>query len=142
MKKKSDHERFLPFKHLPTKGKERSFTCELLQKSGRFRLYKPDKQFLLQLVKFGPGKGLPDFVKFYDELDRRLLKKYGQTRHEMGFHEIFTFVTSGLYDMVVLWDAPNLDTANKILAETINPALKTTFHEQGVLLLLLLLFRP
>ena len=122
LRKQNAPEKLLPFKHL-TRRKERSFKCDVLQRSGRTYLYKPERQFLVQLVKFAPGKGLQDYVKFYDEIDRRLRKKYRMTRHQMDMHEIVTFVTYGEYDMVVLWDAKDLDTVNKVLAEAINPAI-------------------
>ena len=42
-------------------------------------------------------------------------------RHGMDIHEIVTFLTWGRYDMVVLWDAPDVRTYNKFLVSWINP---------------------
>lgn len=40
----------------------------------------------------------------------------------MDIHEIATFLTWGKHDMVVIWDAPDLETYNKFLASWVNPA--------------------
>jgi uncharacterized protein with GYD domain len=81
-------------------------------------LLLPERQFFVQLVKFAPGKGPKDFFEFHIHLDEKLKRMYkGKTRCEgMKIHEIVSFVTWGLYDMVVLWDAPSMATANEFLA--------------------------
>jgi len=121
LKKQNGPQVLLPIKHL-TARKERTFRAKLLQRYGRIALLQPDRQFVIQLVKFAPGKGPQDWLKYYEELDRRLRKRYGMTRHQMDFHEIITFATWGRYDMVAIWDANDLGTVNKVLAESINPA--------------------
>jgi hypothetical protein len=77
----------------------------------------PERQFFVQLVKFAPGKGPEDFFTFYIDLDKKLKTMYGKTRCEgMKIHEIISLLTWGPYDMVVLWDAPDMNTANEFLA--------------------------
>jgi len=59
------------------------------------------------LVKLKKGKRKEDFVEFFERVDRKLVDKYGRTRHRMDIHERVTYVTRGKYDLVVLYDAPN-----------------------------------
>ena len=106
----------LPFTHTSTHGKKRltrKFRGELLKKNNDYSLILPDRQFFVQLVKFAPGKGPKDWVAFHKGMNRH--------RHSMDIHEIATFLTWGRYDMVVIWDAPDLETYNKFLASWVNP---------------------
>lgn len=122
MERQTVSQSILPIMHV-SRGRERSFKCKPVQTYGGIALLKPDRQLLVQLVKFAPGKGPQDYVKYYEELDRRLRRRYKKTRHQMDYHEIASFATYGRYDMVVLWDAKDLDTVNRVLAESINPAI-------------------
>lgn len=103
----------LPFTHLPGKGRQRKFKGEVLKQARDYNLILPDRQFFVQLVTFAPGKGPKDWVAFHKNMNRR--------RHGMDIHEIATFLTWGRYDMVVIWDAKDLETYNKFLASWINP---------------------
>jgi uncharacterized protein with GYD domain len=110
----------LPFKHMAYEG-ERSFKCVTEKKAKRYRLMIPERQFFVQFVRFAAGTGPEDYVEHYREIDKALKGKYGKTRHQMGIHEIATFITLGRYDMVVLWDAPDMATYNKFMAAWPNP---------------------
>ena len=101
------------------KKKDRGpFKCKVLKEG----VLLPERQFFVQLVKFAPGKGPKDFFDFYTALDKKLKAMYGKTRCEqMDIHEIVSFLTWGQYDMVVLWDAPDMTTANEFLAAWVDP---------------------
>ena len=102
------------------KKKDRGpFKCRTLKEG----ILLPERQFFVQLVKFAPGKGPKDFFDCYINMDEKLKRMYkGKTRCEgMKIHEIVSFVTWGPYDMVVLWDAPSMTTANEFLAAWIDP---------------------
>jgi len=103
----------LPFTHLPGKGRPRKFKGQVLKQTRDYSLVLPDRQFFVQLVKFAAGKGPSDWVAFHKNMNRR--------RHGMDIHEIATFLTWGRCDMVVLWDAPNIERYNEFLASWINP---------------------
>lgn len=103
----------LPLTHLPRIGRQRKFKGQVLKQARDFNLVLPDRQFFVQLVKFAAGKGPSDWVAFHKNMNRR--------RREMDIHEIATFLTWGRYDMVVIWDAPDVETYNKFLASWINP---------------------
>ena len=103
----------LPFTHLPKGKPPRRFTGRVLKKHPDYSLIHPDRQFIIQLVKFAPGKGPKDWVAFHRGMNQR--------RHKMDIHEIATFLTWGEYDMAVLWDAKDLKTHNEFLASWINP---------------------
>ena len=101
------------------KHKDRVFQCEKIPNT-EFLL--PKRQFFVQLVKFAPGKGPKDFFDFYIHLDAKVQKMYGGKRcKDMDIHEIANFLTWGSYDMIVLWDAPNMEAANKLLAASLDP---------------------
>jgi hypothetical protein len=123
----------LPIMHV-SRGRKRSFKCKPIQTYAGITMLKPDRQLLVQLVKFAPGKGPQDYVKYYEELDRRLRRRYKKTRHQMDYHEIASFTTYGRFDMVVLWNARDLDTVNLVLAESINPAITKTFGTSETLI--------
>ena len=110
MKKKPKED--LPFIHLSRKGRRR-FKGEVLKRGAGYSLILPDRQFFVQLVKFAPGKGPKDWVAFHNRMNAR--------RHQMDIHEIATFLTWGRYDMVVIWDAKDLETYNRFLASWVNP---------------------
>ena len=106
----------LPFTHLsfhPKGRRARRFRGQLLKKATDYNLVLPDRQFFVQLVKFVPGRGPKDWVAFHKSMNRQ--------RRGMDIHEIATFLTWGRYDMVVIWDAPDLETYNKFLASWVNP---------------------
>ena len=114
-------EETIPLKHVRKDGKERSFKGTVVKDTPDYKLIKPDRVLFVQLVKFAPGKGPNDYVQAYKDLDRELMSKYNQTRCQMDCHEIATFLTLGRYDMVVLWDAPDLETYQKVVAASVNP---------------------
>ncbi len=114
-------EETIPLKHVRKDGKERSFKGTVVKDTPDYKLIKPDRVLFVQLVKFAPGKGPNDYVQAYKDLDRELMSKYNQTRCQMDCHEIVTFLTLGRYDMVVLWDAPDLETYQKVVAASVNP---------------------
>lgn len=114
-------EETIPLKHVRKDGKERSFKGTVVKDTPDYKLIKPDRVLFVQLVKFAPGKGPNDYVQAYKDLDRELKSKYNQTRCQMDCHEIVTFLTLGRYDMVVLWDAPDLETYQKVVAASVNP---------------------
>ncbi len=101
---------------LDMRHKDRKFRCRTVKKVDKplYRLVIPERQFFVQLISFAPGKGPKDYVEFHEKLNER--------RHSMDIHEIATFLTWGPYDMVVIWDAPNLETYNEFLAEWVNPS--------------------
>jgi uncharacterized protein with GYD domain len=104
------------------KKKERIFKCKILKKTPGLTLLLPERQFFVQLIKFAPGKGPKDYNDFYKEVDERLRKMYdGDRCGGLDIHEIVSFLTWGRYDMVVLWDAPDMITANKFLAAWVDP---------------------
>jgi hypothetical protein len=109
---KNDRAR-LPFTHLPKGKKARTFEGQVLKRHSDYSLVHPDRQFIIQLVRFTPGKGPKDWVAFH--------KNKNALRHKMDIHEIATFLTWGKYDMIVLWDAKDLKTYNEFLASWINP---------------------
>jgi len=111
----------IPFKHVGKDGKDRSFEGAVVKETSNYKLIKPDRVLLVQLVKFAPGKGPNDYIQAYKDLDRELRAKYNKTRCEMDCHEITTFLTLGRYDMIVLWDAPDLETYQKVVAASVNP---------------------
>ena len=111
----------LPIKHVTHDKQERTFYGRVVKKTDDYSLILPKHQFFVQSVKFAPGKGPGDYVRAYKALDDQLKKMYGKTRCEMGIHEIVTFVTYGRHDLVVLWDAPNIETYHKFLAASLNP---------------------
>ena len=111
----------LPFKHVMKDKTERTFKGTVLKATPDYKLVKSERAFFVQLVKFAPGKGPQDYVNSYRDIDNELRKKYGKTRCEMDCHEIATFLTLGRYDMVVLWDAPDLETYQQVAAASVNP---------------------
>ena len=123
--KKFDYE----FKIVPLEkkgeGKERPFECRLVRKAENFQLLMPKRQLFLQFIKFAPGMGIKDYLEFYlKQVDGRCEERYGKgmTRHKkFDIHEVLTFVTLGAYDLVVLWDAPDMATFNEFLATVIEP---------------------
>jgi hypothetical protein len=94
--------------------KERKFKCRTVKKGENYSLMIPERQLFVQLVRFAPGKGPKDYVEFHEN--------FNTPRHKKDIHEIATFLTWGTYDMVVIWDAPNLETYNEFLASWINPS--------------------
>lgn len=112
----------LPFKHVSETEGERTFDGTVIKELPDYQLVVPSRVFFLQMVKFAPGKGFKDYVDCYDAVDVELKNKYGKTRCEMGCHEIVSFSTLGRYDMVVLWDAPDLQTYQRIVAELMTAA--------------------
>lgn len=78
-------------------------------------------QYFVTLVKFGPGYGPKDFMKFLYEHDKYLVERKKPTRHERGIHEDQTFITIGNYDMVIVWRAPNFEAAKNYLNDFLNP---------------------
>lgn len=111
----------LPFKHVKRDKTERSFKGKVLKSTPDYKLVKPDRALLVQLIRFAPDKGPKDYVGFYKYLDTELQKKYGKTRCEMDVHEITTFLTLGTYDMIVLWDAPDSETFHRVVTAQVNP---------------------
>lgn len=113
----------LPFKHVRKDKTERSFEGTVVRdsKEHRYKLVKPERVLFLQVVKFAPGNGPKDYIKAYKDIDDELKTNYGKTRCEMDCHEIASFVTLGRHDMIVLWDAPNLETYQRVLAASVNP---------------------
>ena len=104
------------------KKKDRIFKGKIVSDKEGLRLMLPERQFFIQLIKFAPGKGPKDYFDFYIKLDKILQQMYGFDRCDgMDIHEIASFVTWGRYDMVVLWDAPDMRTANKFLAAWVDP---------------------
>ena len=110
---KKNSKAILPFTHLPGEGKPRKFKGQVLKQARDYNLVLPERQFFVQLATFAPGKGVSDWIAFHKTMNRR--------RHAMDIHEIATFLTWGRYDMVVIWDAPDIETYNKFLASWINP---------------------
>lgn len=98
---------------LDMRHKERRFKCRTVKKEAKYSLMIPERQFLVQLIRFAPGKGPNDYVEFHESFNKRRHEKY-------DIHEIATFLTWGNYDMVVIWDAPDLETYNEFLASWIN----------------------
>jgi uncharacterized protein with GYD domain len=111
----------LPFKHIRKDKTERTFDGTVVKDGPGYKFVKPNRAFFLQLVKFVPGKGFKDYVEAYAEIDKELKKKYGKTRCEMDCHEIATFLTLGRHDMIVLWDAPDLETFQRVITAAVNP---------------------
>jgi len=121
LSKEKEKEATLPFKHVRRDGTERIFKGTVVKTTPDYTLVKPERVFFIQWIKFAPGKGPRDYINSHRELDNELKKKYGKTRCEMDCHEIVTFLTLGRNDMVVLWDAPNLETYQRIVAASVNP---------------------
>jgi uncharacterized protein with GYD domain len=113
----SNWDALLPIIHIShdDKGKrtDRTFNCRSVKKDPLYSLMIPQRQIFVQLIKFAPGKGPKDYVQFHDGMNA--------DRRKMDIHEIATFLTWGRYDMVVIWDAPNLEKYNEFLALWINP---------------------
>lgn len=104
------------------KKKDRVFKCKIVSEQPGLRLMLPERQLFVQLIKFAPGKGPKDYYDFYINLDKKLQKMYGGPRCEhLDVHEIVSLLTWGSYSMVVLWDAPDMMTANKFLAAWVDP---------------------
>jgi hypothetical protein len=109
------------------KRKERKFNSKTIVKESGLTLSLPERQFFVQLIKFAPGKGPKDYYDFYIRLEEKLRGLYGAGKPDwtrcadMDVHEIVSFVTWGSYDMAVIWDAPNMETANKFLAAWVDP---------------------
>jgi hypothetical protein len=109
-------------KEMHIRHKKRTFKSKIVSHKPGLRLMLPERQFFIQLIKFAPGKGPKDYFDFYIKLDKKLQQMYGGNRCDgMDIHEIVSFVTWGNYDMVVLWDAPDMRTANKFLAAWVDP---------------------
>jgi len=120
---KSDREK-LPFTHLSKAVKTpREFEGDVLKRTEDYTLIHPDRQFIIELVKFAPGMGPQDWVDFHKDIN--------DMRHKMDIHEIATFLTWGEHDMVVLWDAKDLRTYNEFLAKTINPKKRSYGHSHS-----------
>jgi len=81
------------------------------------------RQGFVMLVKFAAQKGPQNVADFFDYVDTKLQQKYGKNRHEMDIHERNTYVTLGQYDMVIVWDAPDMDTASKFFGTWVNPGI-------------------
>lgn len=81
------------------------------------------RQVFVMLVKFAPGKGPRDLVDFFDYVDTKLKAdpKIKMTRCEMDVHERLTYITWGRYDMVIVWDAPDMARATEFLSAWVNP---------------------
>ena len=105
----------LPIKHISKTEGERSFDGTVIKETSDYKLVKPRRVFFVQMVKFAPGKSFKDYTDCYDAVDIELKKKYGKTRCEMDCHEIITFATLGRHDMVALWDAPDLETFQRVV---------------------------
>ena len=124
--KKNDREK-LPFTHLSkTAVKPREFEGDVLKRNADYTLVRPDRQFIVELVKFAPGMGPQDWVDYHKDLN--------EIRHKMGkdgIHEIATFLIWGTYDMVVLWDAEDLKTYNEFLALSVNPKKRFYGHSHS-----------
>lgn len=103
----------LPFIHLSKKLGTREFKGDVCKQTADYMLVHPDRQFIIELVKFAPGMGPKDWVMFHKDINAM--------RRRMDIHEIATFLTWGEHDMVVLWDAKDLKTYNEFLARTLNP---------------------
>ena len=112
----------LPFKHISATEGERTFDGKVVKETTDYKLVIPNRVFFVQMVKFAPCKGFKDYVDCYSTIDVELKKKYGKTRCEMGCHEIVSFSTLGRYDMVALWDAPDLETYQRVAAELVSAA--------------------
>ncbi len=68
------------------------------------------------MVKFGRGMTTRDFVDLFDRVDKKLCRKFGKTRHEMGIHESASYrLESDNYNWAILWDAPNPRVAKQFL---------------------------
>jgi len=120
--KKNDREK-LPFTHMSKTEGAREFEGDILKRTAEYTLVHPDRQFIIELVKFAPGMGPQDWVDFHKNLN--------ETRHKMGIHEIATFLIWGRYDMVVLWDVKDLKTYNEFLALTLNPTKRSYGHSHS-----------
>lgn len=107
----------LPFKHVKRDKTERFFTGKVVKPTADYKIVKPDRALFVQRVAFAPNAGFKEYIDFYKQLDDELRKKYGKTRCDMDVHEIATFFTLGDQDMIVLWDAPDCDTFDRIVAE-------------------------
>jgi hypothetical protein len=117
-----EEEEILPFKHVRKDKTERSFKGTVIKATPDYKLVKPDRTFFIQMVKFAPGKGPQDYIDSYKALDEELKAKYGTDRCGMDCHEIASFLTFGEEDMIVLWDAPDLETYQKVVLASISPA--------------------
>jgi len=115
-----DKKEKIPLKHVRKDGKDMIFEGQVVSETSDYKLIMPDRVLFVQLVKFCCCKGPNDYVQVYKDLDRELKSRYGKTRCEMDVHEIATFLTLGRYDMVVLWDAPDLATYQEIVAASLN----------------------
>lgn len=127
---KEDESLKLPFKHWSeSKKQEIDFKFDVLKRGDNYQLVKPEKQFFVQMIRFAPGKGPNDYVKFFKDIDQELNKKYkshpkfkGHARHDvLGIHEMLTFITYGRYDMVAIYYAPSLAEFNEFINSYINP---------------------
>ena len=110
---KNDREK-LPIIHVSKQLGSRQFEGDVAKRTPDYMLIQPDRQFIIEFVKFAPGKGPQDWVDFHKATNVTRCK-------EKNIHEIATFLTWGEYDMVVLWDAPDMKTYNEYLASTVNP---------------------
>ena len=106
----------LPIKHISKSEGERPLEGVVVKETADYKLVKPGRVLFIQMVKFAPGKGFKDYIECYRAVDAELKKKYGKTRCEMGCHEIASFFTLGRHDMVCLWDAPDLETYQLMIA--------------------------
>jgi uncharacterized protein with GYD domain len=116
-----EEEDVIPIKHVRKDKTERDFKGAVVKDTPDYKLIKPHRVLFVQLVKFAPGKGPKDYVDAYKDIDAELKRKYGKTRCDMDCHEIATFLTFGRHDMVVLWDAPDLETYQRVFAASVNP---------------------
>ena len=120
---KNDREK-LPFTHLSSTAKApREFQGDVVKRTADYTLVRPERQFIIELVKFAPGMGPQDWVDFHKDINTM--------RRKMDIHEIATFLTWGEHDMVVLWDAKDLKTYNEFLAATVGPKKRTYGHSRS-----------
>jgi len=96
---------------------------------------RPQTLLLIQFVRFAPGKGLKDHMRYYrEEFEKRCLDVWGMSRHDLGIHEILTFVTSGEYDLIILLEAKNMEAYSKFVATLNQPNASGTTSTQTVVL--------
>jgi hypothetical protein len=96
-------------------------------KLGNIRLKPLERPTFITLVKFAPGKGPQDVTNFFDIEVEGTLKnrgyeapatdKRGLRRHhgKLDVHELFSYVTWGEHDMVIVWDAKDMEAAHEFL---------------------------
>jgi uncharacterized protein with GYD domain len=100
---------------MPNNNRRATYHPEIIPLKRR-QAFRLRRHAYILLVKLRKGKRKEDFVEFFERVDKKLVEKYGRTRHGMDVHERVTYVTRGRYDLVVLYDAPSPEVERRFRA--------------------------